>query len=236
MRVPQEIGPRLRIGKLLGFECDESGAVRGFHSPFDSVYPPPGFLRWNVLQVGNGDVYGYYWPLGRESDPPIVCTTLHDNEQVVPVASSIEGCLRLLHGTKRYWFDEEDDLDGEDEVQWLAGELGIDLRNVRPVALPDRGGIEFWGAASCHELLPYDPDSPHLLLLAAEAAVRREDFQEAECLLHRVLTLLPEYTAALFALAQVYRRKREVARAIDAILETFTSINAFGGSSEIRGK
>jgi hypothetical protein len=68
----------------------------GFESGWGGgAYPPPGYLPWNILDVGNGDTYGYYWPIGREDGPPVVCTLMHDAGALLPVASSLASCIRL---------------------------------------------------------------------------------------------------------------------------------------------
>src|SRR5579871_4327100 len=80
-------------------------------------YLPPGFVEWGVMDVGNGDCYGYYWPVGLEEQPPIAVATMHDSWTALPVASSLESCLLLAHA--KGW--------GEHEWEWddLLKELGL---------------------------------------------------------------------------------------------------------------
>src|SRR5688500_4381631 len=97
MKVPRHIAERIRAGADLGFECDDEGnVVGGFQQAWgESAYPPPGYLPWNRLDVGNGDTFGFYWPIGKEAGPPIVCTIMHDQWQLAPLASSLESAIRL---------------------------------------------------------------------------------------------------------------------------------------------
>jgi hypothetical protein len=90
MKVSPSLAARIREGADLGFECDADGTVTsGFEQAWgESAYPPPGYLPWNRLDVGNGDTYGFYWPLGREQQSPIVSTIMHDAWELTPLASS----------------------------------------------------------------------------------------------------------------------------------------------------
>src|SRR5688572_18756413 len=96
--VPPNIAAKICAGVELGLTCDDRGAL---HGGFDTgwgggaPYPPPGYLPWNRLEVGNGDTYGYYWPIGRESHPPLVCTVMHDAWELFPLATSLESAVRL---------------------------------------------------------------------------------------------------------------------------------------------
>src|SRR5438093_642578 len=63
--------------------------------PETYAYVPPGFYRIWPFDFGNGDVHGFYWPLGRDREEPLVCETYHDGAWLQPHASGLEGCLRL---------------------------------------------------------------------------------------------------------------------------------------------
>src|ERR1700733_3825903 len=41
-------------------------------------YPPLGFYSIAEHELGNGDCFGLYWPIGREDHEPIVAETFHD--------------------------------------------------------------------------------------------------------------------------------------------------------------
>lgn len=58
------------------------------------VYPPVGFLAWPFCEIGNGDGYGFYWPLGMENESPVVAIISHDYSALNPVASSMEALAR----------------------------------------------------------------------------------------------------------------------------------------------
>src|SRR5262245_37502154 len=60
---------------------------------------PPGFLPWGRFEIGNGDVFGYYWPIGREGESPIVCLTYHDAWSAIPLSSSLESLIALQLAT-----------------------------------------------------------------------------------------------------------------------------------------
>ena len=71
-------------------------------------YPPLGFVPTSEAELGNGDYYGLYWPLGRENEEPIVCDMLHD-----------EGSLELsFSSTNKFieYLDLNDWFRGENEV------------------------------------------------------------------------------------------------------------------------
>src|SRR5262245_33624700 len=99
MLLPQSVADSSQVRQTLGIDCDGQGNVRKWPS-FNGCYPPLGYLPWDVFEVGNGDTYGYYWPVGHEDREPLVCTTEHDVFRVVPIASDLAGCLRLLKVTR----------------------------------------------------------------------------------------------------------------------------------------
>jgi hypothetical protein len=67
-----------------------------WHGPIQSlVYPPIGFFPWNICDLGNGDSYGYYWPIGREDSEPFTALMSHDCWAIIPTASSLEKLAQL---------------------------------------------------------------------------------------------------------------------------------------------
>jgi len=60
---------------------------------YSLVFPPVGF--WPLVQLGNGDELGFYWPLGCENVEPIIVETAHDVWGLVPVARTLPD----------YWID-----------------------------------------------------------------------------------------------------------------------------------
>ncbi|MDV3435213.1 hypothetical protein R1H25_07075 [Stenotrophomonas sp. C2852] len=75
--------------------------------PCAGPYPPQGF--WPVAEgaLGNGDLFGLYWPLGRETEPPVVCEMFHDEGRMVFSHSSLDAFVR--------WLDAGGGWDGDDE-------------------------------------------------------------------------------------------------------------------------
>src|SRR5439155_9050583 len=96
---------------------------------------------------------------------------------------------------------------------------------------PEDGGIEYWGAPSAFDLLPIDPSSPHLLLCAGKERLSQQDLSGAEEHVHAALRLLPEYSAALFALARILRRQlpHRMAEYAQALLDYLATPCVFGG-------
>lgn len=58
------------------------------------IYPPVGFLSLPVCHLGNGDDYGFYGPVGKEQNDPLVALMSHDYAGLGPIASSTEGLAR----------------------------------------------------------------------------------------------------------------------------------------------
>lgn len=237
MRIPVGVAAAVLRGGRLGFSCQPDGSVtEGYEAGWGGgAYPPPGYLPWNILDVGNGDTYGYYWPIGLEDGPPVVCTLMHDGWELLPVAASLDGSIRLHlltgHG------------DGQELID-TAREFGINIGDIAiPEPDPDQepfpldgppwtsgapSGIEYWGTPSASDLLPYDPNSPHVRYVAAKEAVARRDLVAAEDHLKVALAGLPEYSEALALLAQVYRQKQAHEKAAEMLMEAITSPRCFG--------
>jgi len=77
MKMPPEIS---KISLIEDFETDH-------------VFPPYGFHPFYDHELGNGDYFGLYWPVGREQSQPLVAEMQHDNKQIVPFYSSLERFL-----------------------------------------------------------------------------------------------------------------------------------------------
>jgi hypothetical protein len=240
LKVPMDVARPVIEGRAdLGFSCADDGTVTGeFETGFSGTpYPPPGYLPWNRLEVGDGDTYGFYWPIGREDQPPIVCTLMHDSGELMPLASSLEAVVRLHAAV---------DLGDTDEWLAVADEFGIDVAKPRKARRRDdddddeeeddesegrTGGIPYWGVPSAGPLLAIDLHSPPLLVQGAREllATATPDFAAAEEMLLKALDLLPEYTAAWLQLVQLRRRQKAPGwQVIDAMLNAITSPLAFG--------
>jgi tetratricopeptide (TPR) repeat protein len=172
------------------------------------VYPPVGFLPWPFGQVGNGDAYGYYWPVGREDGDPVVALMSHDYGALNPIASSIEALARL--GTSR-----------EVTALLTTGELSAGEEDEEDETQ----------APDVANRLPLDDRSPYLLVGNADLALSQNDPGRAESLYLKAVETLPEYTAAHYGLALVYRRLRRPGEAIRWMLEAIRSPLAFRGAS-----
>jgi len=60
---------------------------------YKAPYPPLGFRPFSDCELGNGDTFGLYWPVGRENQEPIVAETWHDSWQIQPTFSSLSSFL-----------------------------------------------------------------------------------------------------------------------------------------------
>jgi hypothetical protein len=61
-------------------------------------WAPQGFHGIEEFELGNGDVFGLYWPFGREDEEPIVAETQHDSGAIAPYWSSLERFLAATNG------------------------------------------------------------------------------------------------------------------------------------------
>jgi tetratricopeptide (TPR) repeat protein len=135
---------------------------------FDTPYPPLGFYAIAEHQLGNGDIFGLYWPIGREDHDPIVAETYHDQWSVTPQFSSLERFLALA-GDDDDAFVETPALseDSQSPVACLnAARESLKLQNV------DRGIDHLKAALS---VLPEYTDAQSLLC----AQYRRIDQRDA---------------------------------------------------------
>lgn len=63
-----------------------------------SGYLPFGFLPFQAHQLGNGDYFGFYWPVGRENSEPLIAETQHDGGLLEPGFSSLSAFLNKTRG------------------------------------------------------------------------------------------------------------------------------------------
>jgi len=198
----------------------------GFHSPAlsahvwqgpveHSVYPPVGYFRWDICELGNGDYYGYYWPVGKEDCDPLVAFMSHDCWGLIPMASSIEALARL-----EPWQRDLTALVTGRRREIEANTLEDDELEENPRERP-----------SFAEQLALDPRSPFYLVANADQAVGQGLLDCAEDLYLQAVALLPEYTAAHFGLVTVYRRSRRPEQAARWMLEAIRSPMCFQGAS-----
>lgn len=173
------------------------------------IYPPVGFLPWPFCSIGNGDDYGYYWPVGREEHSPLVMMMSHDYGGLNPIASSIEALERMG--------------DHPDLSELLGRGETSNRSNDEQKMESERPDIS--------ARLALDEDSPFLLVANADAAVGRNEYDVAESLYLRAIELLPEYTAAHFGLVVLYRRNRRTGDALKAMIATIRCPLCFRGAS-----
>ncbi|WP_431113264.1 hypothetical protein [Variovorax paradoxus] len=67
---------------------------------YNSPYPPLGFLPCREGELGNGDFFGLYWPIGLEGKEPLVVETWHDSWQIQPTYSSLPSFLEAIKGAE----------------------------------------------------------------------------------------------------------------------------------------
>lgn len=206
MRVP---APYLKL--LERSEVDPAQRIEPV-SGFALCYPPVGFLEWRIGDIGNGDRHGYYWPIGKENDDPVVALMSHDCGALIPIASSLEGLARLgtcrdvtsLVNTGEFPADEnDDDLDALEEAE----------------------------RRSVADKLTLDDQSPFLLVANGDKAIGSNELTRAESLYLKAAELLPEYTAAHFGLVMLYRRMRRPDEATKWMVEAIKSPLCFRGDS-----
>lgn len=168
------------------------------------VYPPVGFLRWSIGSLGNGDDYGYYWPVGREDADPLVALMSHDCRALNPIASSIEGLaqLRTCQDVSAFF---------------RAGAAPENVDEEEPTDFSER--------------LHLDERSPYLLVANGDIALGANDLDRAESLYLKAVEALPEYTAAHYGLVVLYRRRRQIAEAIQWMVEAIRLPLSFRGAS-----
>jgi hypothetical protein len=223
MKLPDDLAKHILNGRSLGYSCEPDGTViKGFQWGWGgTAYPPPGYLPWNVLEVGNGDTYGHYWPIGKEGDSPVICTIMHDAWALVPLNSSLAGFIRmhLRVGSPN-----------PAELRWLARDFHISLDDMPVSEAEDDEDAPLENDPPVEELLKYDPMSPRQHLVAANEAVAKRQLDEAEKHLHLSLDLVPEYSEALLLLAQLYRQMQDQRRAADAMMQSLTSPLCFGAT------
>lgn len=168
------------------------------------AYPPFGFVAFPGLlefDHGQGDYDGFYWPIGRENQEPLVARTAHHHFGMIPIASSWEKYQEL-----RAW--AEDHYRTREEAEADESE-----REARPI----------YSEELLAERLAVDPDSPYLLTAVADVASAAGDMDRAEALYQSALDRIPEYTAARIGLALLARRNRRAVEALGHMLKALRS-------------
>lgn len=91
------------------FKINENEISRG---PF----PANGFLPIFETDFGNGDYYGFYWPLGRENQRPIICELFHDEGRLSPAFSSAAKLSQWLEMSESNEDDDESNIRIDDPL------------------------------------------------------------------------------------------------------------------------
>lgn len=218
-----------RYASLNLVAVDASG--RPLPEAWDVFYPPPGFVEMKPFAIGNGDVYGFYWPIGLEEREPIVVSTAHDGWAMVVEASSFERLLGLHWANGHYDLEDvvfDRDVLSQEEISELLAEHSVRFYTDRlGLALPPRQ--EEW---SVPQLLALDDASPALLLQAAHGLFARghvsaTEAEQCEKYLRRALQVLPEFADASFALSNLLRRVGDIEEAASVAVEGLCSPPSF---------
>lgn len=215
MIIGEEIASVIANNNILGFNCNDKGKVSA-NKFIKNTYPPIGFLPWSILEVGNGDVYGFYWPIGKDNEPPLVSTTYHDSHYLSIFASSIQNAIKILW--LRFDFDQEsDDSILYEDLKELATLFKVDLSECSEI-----------NRDSNIDMLKIDDKAPEILLGATKEYITKNMLLEAEACLLRAVSIVPEYTVALFELCKLYRRLKNENKAIEYMRLTSISPISFG--------
>ena len=116
-------------------------------------YPPLGFVHVAEAELGNGDYFGLYWPLGREAEEPVVCDMLHDSWTLEPSFSSFSKFVEWLDANDwaRGDIEFEDDgfgpklfLDAKEKVAGNQTEAAINTLRKACASFPEAS--DYWFA------------------------------------------------------------------------------------------
>lgn len=181
------------------------------------ISPPVGFF---TFQIDSADAYGFYWPLGKEADPPVFAFADWQSGSLIPVNSRVERCLLCLLATER-----EPDFRAEELAEFR--DLVESLLN-KPQ--PDRSDTSL-ASDDFEQLLAIDPDSPFLLAASADVHLIRDELDEAERLYRASIAKLPDYTGAHFGLAVTLRRLRRAEETVVHLRQALVGPLMFWGES-----
>jgi tetratricopeptide (TPR) repeat protein len=171
---------------------------------FSLVYPPVGFFPF--YDIGNGDQYGFYWPIGREDKPPLVAFMSHDAISLIPEHSSVESMYECRLACSA---DNEDAVAELDDYRILLESDKVVSRR-RSYRKPERRGSEVIASDDFASLLMIDNSSPFYLCASADLHAANDQFDEAEEKYRSSLMLCPDYAAAHFGLAAILSGSRPI--------------------------
>ncbi len=223
-REPKQL-PEFYDDDVLGFEyriVPEDGLPPA--RVYSLVYPPIGFFPF--YGTGDGDYYGYYWPLGREEKPPLIASTNHGVGSLVPENSQIDRFY--LCQLARIMNDPDEDVD--DSLASSAEQYKSLVEAATGESQPHQPSRRIH-ADDFRTLLEVDPDSPFFLTAVGDLYLLDNDLEEAVSSYLIAIDRLPEYVAAHFGLAMAYRRLRQPEKSLPHLREALVGTQAFYGGS-----
>ncbi len=181
-----------------------------------------GLAEWTVLELGNGDVCGFYWKIGGEGKNPLVCALHHDDWALVPWSSNLISFFELIVNNDEdspfssdFWFDKEEleDILSEYDIPTNKFKKSNQIKNLEDAML-------------------IDSQSPICLKLRGDQYCQEKNMDLAkECYL-KALSILPEYGDASFALGMLYRSQRKDNLAIPQFIDSFAAPLYFSKAKE----
>lgn len=78
------------------FLPDDARSLTWSDEPTTASYPPLGFVPIAEAQLGNGDHFGLYWPVGQEDQEPLVAEIWHDEWTLQPKFSCAATFINAL--------------------------------------------------------------------------------------------------------------------------------------------
>ncbi len=153
-----------------------------------------GFVEWSIFELGNGDYCGFYWKLGGENKNPIVCALHHDDGELLPWASSMQGFFDLTAANE----EENHDL--------FEGNFWFKREELRETLLHYGHEFDFPSLPkliSLKDALTIDDMSPICLKHMGDQYQRDNNFECAKNYYLKALLSLPEYGEVSFALAML---------------------------------
>lgn len=203
----------------LGFSVGLDGHFRGGASAFPELRNL-GFVAWSGFDPGGGGETGFYWPLGFESEQPIVCSVDEGGLCLTPLASNFEAFLNLVvaqdpaageEGLVFHHFDQEEAREAADFFH-----LEID---------PEIEGT----CGDARAFLEIDPDSPFFLSKAGTEFLHRGDKVNALNCYQKALDTLPEFGDVAFKLGQLLKSSEPGEDLAYLLIDILTSPLCLGG-------
>jgi hypothetical protein len=141
-------------------------------------FPPLGFVSFAENELGNGDNFGLYWPIGKEAQEPLVVESRHDSWTMLPVFSSLRVFLGLAFGADDWVSPPTIGQDaaspfacftaGRDALARNAAEEAVSFFQKAVVALPEYGDAQ-WALSRQLARVGRTGDAVESALLAALA-------------------------------------------------------------------